>query len=81
MHKYFEIVLELENDKEIITDAPANWGESVDAIAEQLRRILNSEEDLYINVGDRVLRRELIWGATIREKNEIKVFSLTDNDK
>lgn len=68
----FEIILEMESDKEKRINAPDDWGTESDGIAEKLCELLENakeEEATFVCINDVIVRVENVWGARIYPKS------------
>lgn len=76
----FEIVLEMESDKEKRITSPEDWGGNEAAVAKKLFEVLEearSEEWTFVCINNTVVRVENVWGARVRpriEKSECGVI-------
>lgn len=75
----FQIVLEMESDKEKHISAPKDWGETGDEVAQKLCELLESARErdaTFISINNVVVRVENVWGARVRPeiKSEGKVI-------
>lgn len=69
----FEIVLEMESDKEKKIISPEDWGNSAAEVAEHLCSALEAareEEATFLSINNVVVRVENVWGARVRPKSE-----------
>jgi len=67
----FEIILEMESDKEKTITSPEEWGESESEVAKKLCELLEearSEEWTFVCVNNTVVKVENVWGARVRSK-------------
>lgn len=77
----FEIVLELESDKEKIIVAPEDWGDKESLVADKLCELLEearSEESTFVCINDSIVRVENVLAAKVRVKSVKIVSSVQD---
>lgn len=70
----FEIILEMESDKEKRIISPEEWGSSEAEVAEKLCELLEearSEELTFVCINNTVVKVENVWGARVRSKVEL----------
>ena len=64
--KLIIITLEMEQSSPIIIMAPDSWGNDIIEIANRLSEELNNEEDVFIAINNKVIRRAQVKGAVIQ---------------
>ena len=60
------ITLVMENTNPIVVVAPSSWGDNIEEVGKKLSQELNNEDETFVVIGDRVLRRVHIESAIIK---------------
>ena len=53
----------------VTVEAPEDWGDTVVEVAQRLSKELNNEEDPYIAINNKVIRRVHIEGAIVKARS------------
>jgi hypothetical protein len=56
-----------EQRRSIQVDIPKDWGENVEEIAAKLTEKLNDENDVFLNMGNRIIKKIHVEGAVIKK--------------